>query len=154
MAILDAGGKTGDELRAMVDQAIAQKGWLVLLFHGVGNETTCPKLDYQPTVCMINYLVTSRPRTNRSSSTSIRRRPRSGPRPSKKSHNACSHNVSETDRDLWTNPEFSTGRDFFAPGELGGIDQLALTLLNGTVNIMMASTEPRRDTFFVLRGER
>ena len=40
------------------DQAIAQKGWLVLLFHGVGNETTCPKLDYQPTL-LINYLVTS-----------------------------------------------------------------------------------------------
>ena len=59
VSLLDALGKTGDELRAMVDQAIAQKGWLVLLFHGVGNETTCPKLDYQPTVCMINYLVTS-----------------------------------------------------------------------------------------------
>jgi peptidoglycan/xylan/chitin deacetylase (PgdA/CDA1 family) len=57
--MLDTGGKTGDQLRAMVDQAIAQKGWLVLLFHGVGVETTCPKLDYQPSVCMINYLVTS-----------------------------------------------------------------------------------------------
>jgi peptidoglycan-N-acetylglucosamine deacetylase len=57
--MLDTGSKTGDQLRAMVDQAIVQKGWLVLLFHGVGSETTCPKLDYQPSVCMINYLVTS-----------------------------------------------------------------------------------------------
>ncbi len=59
VSLLDALGKTGDELRAMVDQAILQKGWLVFLFHGVGADTTCPKLDYQPTVCMINYLVTS-----------------------------------------------------------------------------------------------
>jgi peptidoglycan/xylan/chitin deacetylase (PgdA/CDA1 family) len=57
--MMDTGSQTGDQLRAMVDQAIAKKGWLVLLFHGVGSETTCPKLDYQPSVCMINYLVTS-----------------------------------------------------------------------------------------------
>jgi peptidoglycan/xylan/chitin deacetylase (PgdA/CDA1 family) len=56
---LDTGGKTGDELKTMVDQAIAAKGWLVLLFHGVGTETTCPGLDYAPDKCMINYLTTS-----------------------------------------------------------------------------------------------
>jgi peptidoglycan-N-acetylglucosamine deacetylase len=58
---LDAGDKTGDELKAMVDQAIAAKSWLVLLFHGVGTETTsCPQgLGYQPQSCMINYLTTS-----------------------------------------------------------------------------------------------
>jgi sialate O-acetylesterase len=58
---LDTGGKTGEELKAMVDQAIAAKGWLVLLFHGVGGEqTSCPQgLVYQPENCMINYLTTS-----------------------------------------------------------------------------------------------
>jgi peptidoglycan/xylan/chitin deacetylase (PgdA/CDA1 family) len=58
---LDAGAKTGDELKAMVDQAIAAKSWLVLLFHGVGSETlSCPQaLGYQPQSCMINYLTTS-----------------------------------------------------------------------------------------------
>jgi hypothetical protein len=56
---LDAGGKTGDELKAMVDQAIAVQGWLVLLFHGVGEETACPGLAYAPDACMINYLTTS-----------------------------------------------------------------------------------------------
>jgi sialate O-acetylesterase len=56
---LDTGGKTGEELKAMVDQAIAAKGWLVLLFHGVGEETACPGLTYAPETCMINYLTTS-----------------------------------------------------------------------------------------------
>ncbi len=56
---LDTGGKTGDELKAMVDQAIASKGWLVLLFHGVGEETACSGLAYAPQTCMINYLTTS-----------------------------------------------------------------------------------------------
>ncbi len=55
----DAGGKSGDELRAMVDQAIAQHGWLVILFHGVGSEQACSNLTYAPATCMINYLVTS-----------------------------------------------------------------------------------------------
>jgi sialate O-acetylesterase len=59
VSLLDALGQTGDQLRAMVDQAIVQKGWLVILFHGIGVETTCPNLDYKPSVCMINYLVTS-----------------------------------------------------------------------------------------------
>lgn len=56
---LDAGGKSGDELKAMVDEAIAAKGWLVLLFHGVGEETACAGLTYAPETCMINYLTTS-----------------------------------------------------------------------------------------------
>jgi peptidoglycan-N-acetylglucosamine deacetylase len=57
---VDTGGKTGDELRAEVDQAIAQGGWLVFLFHGVGDETSCDNaLQYAPETCMINYLVTS-----------------------------------------------------------------------------------------------
>jgi peptidoglycan/xylan/chitin deacetylase (PgdA/CDA1 family) len=57
----DAGGKSGDELRAMVDEAIAARGWLVLLFHGVGEERlSCPGgLSYAPDACMINYLTTS-----------------------------------------------------------------------------------------------
>jgi peptidoglycan/xylan/chitin deacetylase (PgdA/CDA1 family) len=57
--LMDTGSQSADQLRSWVDQAIAQKGWLVLLFHGVGAETTCPNLDYRPTVCMINYLTTS-----------------------------------------------------------------------------------------------
>jgi peptidoglycan/xylan/chitin deacetylase (PgdA/CDA1 family) len=57
---LDTGGKTGDELKKMVDDAIAAKGWLVLLFHGVGTEATCSgSLNYAPDTCMINYLTTS-----------------------------------------------------------------------------------------------
>jgi peptidoglycan/xylan/chitin deacetylase (PgdA/CDA1 family) len=56
---LDAGGKTSDELKAMVDEAIAIEGWLVLLFHGVGEEMTCAGLTYSPDTCMINYLTTS-----------------------------------------------------------------------------------------------
>jgi peptidoglycan-N-acetylglucosamine deacetylase len=56
---LDTGGKTGEELKAMVDQAIAAKGWLVLLFHGVGEEKSCAGLTYAPQTCMINYLTTS-----------------------------------------------------------------------------------------------
>jgi hypothetical protein len=57
----DAGGKTGDELKAMVDQAIAQRGWLVLLFHGVGAEASCTGqgLAYMPSSCTINYLTTA-----------------------------------------------------------------------------------------------
>jgi sialate O-acetylesterase len=56
----DTGGKTGDELKKMVDDAIAAKGWLVLLFHGVGSEATCNgSLVYAPSTCMINYLTTS-----------------------------------------------------------------------------------------------
>ncbi len=54
----DAGSKTAAQLRAMVDQAIAAKGWLVVLFHGVGAETACPGLDFNLKGCMINYLTT------------------------------------------------------------------------------------------------
>jgi peptidoglycan/xylan/chitin deacetylase (PgdA/CDA1 family) len=58
---LDTGGKTGEQLKKMVDDAIAAKGWLVLLFHGVGTEqASCPQgLGYAPDKCMINYLTTS-----------------------------------------------------------------------------------------------
>lgn len=56
---LDTGGKTGDQLKQMVDQAIAAKGWVVLLFHGVGTEASCTGLAYAPDKCMINYLTTS-----------------------------------------------------------------------------------------------
>jgi sialate O-acetylesterase len=58
---LDTGGKSADELKKMVDDAIAAKGWLVLLFHGVGtDQATCPQnLGYAPDKCMINYLTTS-----------------------------------------------------------------------------------------------
>jgi sialate O-acetylesterase len=57
---LDTGGKTGDQLKKMVDDAIAAKGWLVLLFHGVGSEASCNgSLAYAPDKCMINYLTTS-----------------------------------------------------------------------------------------------
>jgi len=57
---LDTGGKTGDQLKQMVDDAIAKKGWLVLLFHGVGSEASCNgSLVYAPDQCMINYLTTS-----------------------------------------------------------------------------------------------
>ncbi|HEX2875095.1 MAG TPA: polysaccharide deacetylase family protein [Polyangiaceae bacterium] len=56
----DTGGKTGDELKQMVDEVIAAKGWLVLLFHGVGTEASCNgSLVYAPDKCMINYLTTS-----------------------------------------------------------------------------------------------
>ena len=56
----DAGSKTGDQLKAMVDQAIAAKGWLVFIFHGVGAEQlTCPgDLVFNLQGCMINYLTT------------------------------------------------------------------------------------------------
>jgi len=55
----DAGAQTADQLRALVDQAIAAKGWLVLLFHGVGTDQTCPNLDFNLKGCMINYLTTA-----------------------------------------------------------------------------------------------
>lgn len=59
---LDTGGKTGDQLKKMVDDAIAAKGWLVLLFHGVGtDQASCPQgLGYDPEKCTINYLTTSK----------------------------------------------------------------------------------------------
>jgi sialate O-acetylesterase len=56
----DAGKKTGEQLKAVVDEAIAAKGWLVFLFHGVGAEQlTCPgDLVFDLKGCMINYLTT------------------------------------------------------------------------------------------------
>ncbi|HEX3774992.1 MAG TPA: polysaccharide deacetylase family protein, partial [Polyangiaceae bacterium] len=57
--LLDAGAQTGDQLKAMVDQAIAAHGWLVILFHGIGTDQTCPNLDFNLHGCMINYLTTA-----------------------------------------------------------------------------------------------
>jgi sialate O-acetylesterase len=57
--LLDAGAQTGEQLKAMVDRAIAVHGWLVLLFHGVGVDQTCPNLDFNLHGCMINYLTTA-----------------------------------------------------------------------------------------------
>ncbi len=56
----DAGSKTGDQLKAMVDQAISARGWLVFIFHGVGMEQlSCPgDLVFDLKGCMINYLTT------------------------------------------------------------------------------------------------
>jgi peptidoglycan/xylan/chitin deacetylase (PgdA/CDA1 family) len=56
---LDTAGKTGAELVAMVDEAVARRGWLVLLFHGVGSDQTCGTLAFDPAACTINYLTTS-----------------------------------------------------------------------------------------------
>jgi peptidoglycan/xylan/chitin deacetylase (PgdA/CDA1 family) len=61
----DAGKHSGAELKAMVDEAIAAHGWLVVLFHGVGDnpdqDDSCPgDLVYAPQTCMINYLKTSK----------------------------------------------------------------------------------------------
>jgi peptidoglycan/xylan/chitin deacetylase (PgdA/CDA1 family) len=54
-------GKSGDELRAMVDQAIAQGGWIMFGFHGIGPEvTSCPQgNDYAPETCMLNHNVSA-----------------------------------------------------------------------------------------------
>jgi len=57
--LLDAGSQTAEQLKAMVDQAILAHGWLVVLFHGVGVEQTCPNLDFNLQGCMINYLTTT-----------------------------------------------------------------------------------------------
>ncbi len=57
--LIDAQGKSGAELRAMVDAARAKGEWLVFLFHGVGEAQSCPDLTFAPDKCMLNYLVTS-----------------------------------------------------------------------------------------------
>lgn len=59
-----SGQKSGDDLKTMVDQAIAAKGWLVITIHGVGPETLIcggapGELPYAPQTCMINYLATT-----------------------------------------------------------------------------------------------
>jgi peptidoglycan/xylan/chitin deacetylase (PgdA/CDA1 family) len=57
--LIDTQGKSGEELRALVDVALQRGVWLVLLFHGVGEPTGCPDLEYHPDTCMLNYLPTS-----------------------------------------------------------------------------------------------
>ena len=59
VSLLDAGAQTAEALKAMVDQVIAVHGWLVILFHGVGTDQTCPNLDFNLEGCMINYLTTA-----------------------------------------------------------------------------------------------
>lgn len=58
---LEPVGKTGAQLRAYVDEAIANHGWAMYGFHGVGTEqASCPQgNDYAPESCMINYLTSS-----------------------------------------------------------------------------------------------
>lgn len=58
--LVDAEGMSANALRALVDQAVAEGAWLVLLFHGVGEARECPDLSYHPSECAINYLVTPR----------------------------------------------------------------------------------------------
>ncbi len=57
--VTDTLGLTGDQLIALVEDAERDGTWLVLLFHGVGDEASCPNLDYAPDECVINYLVTA-----------------------------------------------------------------------------------------------
>jgi sialate O-acetylesterase len=53
-------GQTGEQLCGLVDDAIAQQGWVQFGFHGVGQEqSSCPQgLDYDPQACAINYQAT------------------------------------------------------------------------------------------------
>lgn len=50
------------ELKAIVDMAIAQHGWVVFLMHGVAGDTlsttNCNGLTYAPQTCVIDYLGT------------------------------------------------------------------------------------------------
>jgi sialate O-acetylesterase len=57
--LVDAQGKSGAELIALVETARAKGEWLVFLFHGIGEPASCPDLSYAPSSCMLNYLVTS-----------------------------------------------------------------------------------------------
>lgn len=57
--VVDTKGLSGDALVTLVEDAQRRRQWLVLLFHGVGEEATCPNLDFDPAHCAINYLVTS-----------------------------------------------------------------------------------------------
>jgi peptidoglycan/xylan/chitin deacetylase (PgdA/CDA1 family) len=54
-------GKTAAQLRAMVDEAITKKGWVMFGFHGIGTEKlSCPQgNDYAPATCMLNHNVTA-----------------------------------------------------------------------------------------------
>jgi hypothetical protein len=56
---LEPMGKSAEQLRAYVDDAIAQQGFIMFGFHGVGPEvTSCPQgNDYAPETCMLNHNV-------------------------------------------------------------------------------------------------
>lgn len=56
----DTEGATGAQLIAYVDEAIAQGGWAVFTFHGIGPEdTSCDINDFNLDACTLNYLTTS-----------------------------------------------------------------------------------------------
>jgi peptidoglycan/xylan/chitin deacetylase (PgdA/CDA1 family) len=57
---LEPMGKSAAQIRAMVDDAIAKKGWIMFGFHGVGAEKlSCPQgNNYAPATCMLNHNVT------------------------------------------------------------------------------------------------
>ena len=52
-------GKSAEQLRGMVDDAIEQGGWIMFGFHGIGPEvTSCPQGNaYAPETCMLNHNV-------------------------------------------------------------------------------------------------
>jgi len=54
-------GKSAQQLRAYVDDAIAQNGWIMFGYHGVGAEKlSCPQgNDYAPATCMLNHNVSA-----------------------------------------------------------------------------------------------
>ncbi len=54
-------GKSAEQLRGFVDDAIAQNGWIMFGYHGVGAErTSCPQgNDYAPETCMLNHNVSA-----------------------------------------------------------------------------------------------
>jgi hypothetical protein len=53
---------TLDQLKAMVDMAVTQHGWVVFLIHGVAGDTLPTQCDnglnYAPQTCVIDYLDT------------------------------------------------------------------------------------------------
>jgi len=52
-------GKSAAQLRAMVDDAIAKKGWIMFGYHGIGPAVaSCPQGNaYAPQTCMLNHNV-------------------------------------------------------------------------------------------------
>lgn len=54
-------GKSAEQLRGFVDDAIAQNGWIMFGYHGVGAERgSCPQgNDYAPQTCMLNHNVSA-----------------------------------------------------------------------------------------------
>lgn len=54
-------GKSAEQLRAMVDDAIAKQGWIMFGYHGIGAERlSCPQGNaYAPETCMLNHNVSA-----------------------------------------------------------------------------------------------